>query len=121
ADDIKSIPVLPRLLLQAIAVGAVLSIGELQIVPACPIWIERGLLLLAGLWFVNLVNFMDGLDWMTVAEVVPITGAMVVLGSIGELPVSATIVAAALCGATAGFAPFNRPVAKVFLGDVGSL
>ena len=28
-----------------------------------------------GLWFVNLVNFMDGLDWMTVAEVVPITGS----------------------------------------------
>jgi hypothetical protein len=26
---------------------------------------------------VNLVNFMDGLDWMTVAEVVPITAAMV--------------------------------------------
>jgi UDP-N-acetylmuramyl pentapeptide phosphotransferase/UDP-N-acetylglucosamine-1-phosphate transferase len=31
------------------------------------------------------------------------------------------LVAAALCGAMIGFAPFNRPVAKVFLGDVGSL
>src|SRR5882757_2247753 len=31
------------------------------------------------------------------------------------------IVAAALCGALLGFAPFNRPVAKIFLGDVGSL
>jgi UDP-N-acetylmuramyl pentapeptide phosphotransferase/UDP-N-acetylglucosamine-1-phosphate transferase len=31
------------------------------------------------------------------------------------------LVAAALCGALLGFAPFNRPVAKVFLGDVGSL
>jgi UDP-N-acetylmuramyl pentapeptide phosphotransferase/UDP-N-acetylglucosamine-1-phosphate transferase len=26
-----------------------------------------------------------------------------------------------LCGAVLGFAPFNRPVAKLFLGDVGSL
>ena len=123
ADDLKSIPVLPRLLLQAAAVGAILftASGDLRIVPACPLWIERSLLLLAALWFVNLVNFMDGLDWMTVAEVVPITGAMVVLGSIGEFPASATIVAAALCGAMAGFAPFNRPVAKIFLGDVGSL
>ena len=123
ADDLKSIPVLPRLLLQAAAVSAILftASGDLRIVPACPLWIERGLLLLAGLWFVNLVNFMDGLDWMTIAEVVPITGAMVVLGSIGEFPASATIVAAALCGAMAGFAPFNRPVAKIFLGDVGSL
>jgi UDP-N-acetylmuramyl pentapeptide phosphotransferase/UDP-N-acetylglucosamine-1-phosphate transferase len=64
---------------------------------------------------------MDGLDWMTVAEVVPITGAMIAVGSLGEFPVSATIVAAALCGAMLGFAPFNRPVARIFLGDVGSL
>jgi UDP-N-acetylmuramyl pentapeptide phosphotransferase/UDP-N-acetylglucosamine-1-phosphate transferase len=123
ADDLKSIPVLTRLLLQALAVGAIIftAPGEIRIVPPCPIWIERGLLLLAGLWLVNLVNFMDGLDWMTVAEIVPITGAMVVLGSLGEFPLSATLIAAALCGAMLGFAPFNRPVATIFLGDVGSL
>jgi UDP-N-acetylmuramyl pentapeptide phosphotransferase/UDP-N-acetylglucosamine-1-phosphate transferase len=123
ADDIKSIPVLPRLLLQAAAVGAIIlaAPGEARIVPACPLWIERGMILLAGLWFVNLVNFMDGLDLMTVAEIVPITGAMVLLGWLGEFPLSGTVVAAALCGAMLGFAPFNRPVAKIFLGDVGSL
>jgi UDP-N-acetylmuramyl pentapeptide phosphotransferase/UDP-N-acetylglucosamine-1-phosphate transferase len=123
ADDIKSIPVPTRLLLQAVAVGAIVftASGDLRIAPSFPLWIERALLLLAGLWFVNLVNFMDGLDWMTVAEVVPITAAMIVLGWFGEYPVSATIVAAALFGAMAGFAPFNRPVAKIFLGDVGSL
>jgi UDP-N-acetylmuramyl pentapeptide phosphotransferase/UDP-N-acetylglucosamine-1-phosphate transferase len=123
ADDLKSIPVLTRLLLQALAVGAIIftAPGDIRIVPPCPIWIERGLLLLACLWLVNLVNFMDGLDWMTVAEIVPITGAMVVLGSLGEFPLTATLVAAALCGAMLGFAPFNRPVATIFLGDVGSL
>lgn len=123
ADDVKSIDVLPRLLLQAAAVAAIIftSSGDLRIVPACPLWIERGLLLLAGLWFVNLVNFMDGLDLMTVAEVVPITAAMVTLGISADFPASATLVAAALCGAMLGFAPFNRPVAKIFLGDVGSL
>jgi UDP-N-acetylmuramyl pentapeptide phosphotransferase/UDP-N-acetylglucosamine-1-phosphate transferase len=123
ADDIKSIPVVTRLLLQALAVGAIIftAPGDIRIVPPCPVWIERGLLLLAGLWLVNLVNFMDGLDWMTVAEIVPITGAMVALGSLGEYPLSATLVAAALCGAMLGFAPFNRPVATIFLGDVGSL
>jgi UDP-N-acetylmuramyl pentapeptide phosphotransferase/UDP-N-acetylglucosamine-1-phosphate transferase len=123
ADDIKSIPVVPRLLLQAAAVAAVVfaAPADLRIMPAAPIEIERGLLLLAGLWFVNLVNFMDGLDLMTVAEAVPVAGALILLGSSGELPASATIVAAALCGAMIGFAPFNRPVAKIFLGDVGSL
>ena len=123
ADDVKSIDVLPRLILQAVAVGVIVftASSDLRIVPACPLGIERAILLLAGLWFVNLVNFMDGLDWMTVAEAVPVTGAMVILGWLGEIPVSTTIVAAALCGAMTGFAPFNRPVAKVFLGDVGSL
>jgi UDP-N-acetylmuramyl pentapeptide phosphotransferase/UDP-N-acetylglucosamine-1-phosphate transferase len=123
ADDLRSIAVLPRLMLQAAAVAAILfaAPGDLRIVPVCPFWIERGLTLLAGLWFVNLVNFMDGLDWMTVAEVVPVTGAMIALGSLGDFPLPATIVAAALCGAMLGFAPFNRPVAKIFLGDVGSL
>ena len=29
--------------------------------------------------------------------------------------------ALALCGGLIGFAPFNRPVARIFLGDVGSL
>jgi UDP-N-acetylmuramyl pentapeptide phosphotransferase/UDP-N-acetylglucosamine-1-phosphate transferase len=116
-DDIKSIPVLPRLMLQAVAVAAIVftTSSDLRIVPACPLWIERAVLLLAGLWFVNLVNFMDGLDWMTVAEAVPITGAMLALGWLGDFPASATILAAALCGAMVGFAPFNRPVAKLFL------
>ena len=123
ADDIRSIPVVPRLLLQGLAVAAVILAApeNLRIVMACPLWIERGLLLLAGLWFVNLVNFMDGLDLMTVAEIVPLTGALVLLGWLAELPAPVTVVAAALFGAMLGFAPFNRPVAKIFLGDVGSL
>jgi len=123
ADDLKSIPVLTRLLLQAVAVGAIVFAApdDVRIVSACPLWLERSLVLLAGLWFVNLVNFMDGLDWMTVAEVVPVTAALVVLGSLGEFPLSPVLVAATLCGAMIGFAPFNRPVAKIFLGDVGSL
>lgn len=123
ADDLNPVPILPRLLLQALAVGAIISTApdNLRIVPAFPLMVERGLLLLAGLWFVNLVNFMDGLDWMTVAELVPNTTALVLLGTFGELSLSATIVAAALGGAIVGFAPFNRPIAKIFLGDVGSL
>ncbi len=122
-DDVKALPVVPRMLLQGAAVAAVIVAASegLRIVPACPLWLERGLLVIAGLWFVNLVNFMDGLDLMTVAEIVPVTGALVLLGWLNEVPVPATVAAAALLGAMLGFAPFNRPVAKIFLGDVGSL
>lgn len=122
-DDVKSIGVLPRLLLQGLAVAAVVFAApdDLRIVSACAPWIERGLLIVAGLWFVNLVNFMDGLDLMTVAEAVPVSAAVALFGLTGEIPASTTVAAAALCGALLGFAPFNRPVAKIFLGDVGSL
>jgi UDP-N-acetylmuramyl pentapeptide phosphotransferase/UDP-N-acetylglucosamine-1-phosphate transferase len=64
---------------------------------------------------------MDGLDLMTAAEVVPVTAALLLLGINGDLSWPATLIATALCGAMLGFVPFNRPVAKVFLGDVGSL
>jgi UDP-N-acetylmuramyl pentapeptide phosphotransferase/UDP-N-acetylglucosamine-1-phosphate transferase len=123
ADDIRPIPAPPRLLLQATAVGAVILATpvELRIAPVLPLAVERGLLLLALVWFVNLVNFMDGLDLMTAAEVMPIAGALVLLGWLGDFPAVPTIIAAALGGAMLGFAPFNRPIAKVFLGDVGSL
>jgi UDP-N-acetylmuramyl pentapeptide phosphotransferase/UDP-N-acetylglucosamine-1-phosphate transferase len=58
---------------------------------------------------------------MTVAEFVPVAIGLVVIGSLGALPTHAILVALALCGGLLGFAPFNRPVARIFLGDVGSL
>ena len=122
-DDIKPLGVAPRLALQACAVAMMLAAlpTELRVAAALPWWIERTLMLLAGLWFVNLTNFMDGIDWMTVAEVVPITAALGLLGWLGAMPMHGVVVALALGGAIIGFAPFNRPVARLVLGDVGSL
>jgi UDP-N-acetylmuramyl pentapeptide phosphotransferase/UDP-N-acetylglucosamine-1-phosphate transferase len=123
ADDIHSIAVVPRLLLQALAVVVVIFAlpDELRVVAFLPWWVERVLLVIGGVWFVNLVNFMDGLDWMTVAEIVPLTATLALIGAGGALPPQGLAAALALCGATIGFAYFNRPVAVLFLGDVGSL
>src|SRR5262249_27517041 len=112
-----------RFATQCICVGIVIVVlpNELRILPQIPLWIERACLLLAGVWFVNLVNFMDGIDWMTVAEVVPATAAIVLLGVTGAIAALPSIFAAALLGAILGFAPSNRPVARLFLGVVRSL
>jgi UDP-N-acetylmuramyl pentapeptide phosphotransferase/UDP-N-acetylglucosamine-1-phosphate transferase len=122
-DDLRPIAVAPRLFLQLAAAVAMLAAlpAELRIVEAAPWWLERALLLVGVLWFVNLTNFMDGLDWMTVAGIGPLLAALTIVGVCGGLPAQATIVAGALGGALLGFAPFNRPVARLFLGDVGSL
>jgi len=122
-DDVRIIEVVPRLLAQTIAVIIVVASlpTELHVVSFLPWSIERLLLVIGGVWFVNVVNFMDGIDWMTVAEVVPLTASLALFGLTGALPPNATVVSLALCGAMIGFAPFNRPVARLFLGDVGSL
>jgi UDP-N-acetylmuramyl pentapeptide phosphotransferase/UDP-N-acetylglucosamine-1-phosphate transferase len=117
-------PIAPaqRLVLQTFAViAAVASLPDLRLLPILPWWSERLLLVIGTLWFVNLMNFMDGLDWMTAAEVVPITAALAAMGFVGILSWPDTVVSLALCGAMIGFGFFNRPVAKLFLGDVGSL
>lgn len=122
-DDMRELPAGLRLILQAIVIAGIIYAlpDQLRVVPQLPWWLERVLLLIGGLWFVNLVNFMDGIDWMTVAEVIPLTATLAVLGIVDALPSYGTVLALALGGAMIGFAYFNRPVAKVFLGDVGSL
>jgi UDP-N-acetylmuramyl pentapeptide phosphotransferase/UDP-N-acetylglucosamine-1-phosphate transferase len=122
-DDLRPIPVVPRLMLQLTVVMLLIATlpsqaGILDIIPRS---LERVLLVLGLLWFVNLVNFMDGLDWMTVAEMLPMTVALAAFAYFGEAPSDVLPIALALAGALLGFAPFNRPVARLFLGDVGSL
>jgi UDP-N-acetylmuramyl pentapeptide phosphotransferase/UDP-N-acetylglucosamine-1-phosphate transferase len=123
-DDLRPLSPLLRLALQVLAVSAVVTTVDEQqrLLPeAVPSWLEQGVAVLAGVWFVNLVNFMDGIDWITVAEMVPITAAIALFGGAGVAPLEAGVLAAALLGAMLGFAPFNKPVARLFLGDVGSL
>jgi UDP-N-acetylmuramyl pentapeptide phosphotransferase/UDP-N-acetylglucosamine-1-phosphate transferase len=122
-DDIWIIDVLPRLIFQFAAVVAVVVAlpGDLDVVPVLPAWAESLAAVVIGVWFVNLVNFMDGIDWITVVETVAITLGIVLIGCLVPLSAVSVVVAVALLGATLGFAPFNRPVARLFLGDVGSL
>ena len=124
ADDIKSIPVLPRLLLQGAAVAAVLFTTPDDCQNRCGLpALDRARPASAGRPLVRESRQLHGRAGLDDGR-----GSRAdhrqrwsLLGWFGDFPTAATIVAAALCGAMLGFAPFNRPVAKVFLGDVGSL
>jgi UDP-N-acetylmuramyl pentapeptide phosphotransferase/UDP-N-acetylglucosamine-1-phosphate transferase len=122
-DDIRGLGPLVRLVVQCATVAVVLAMlpSDLRIIPMLPWLLERALLLIGCVWMINLTNFMDGIDWMTVAEFVPITAAVIICGLLGAISALPMLVALALLGAMLGFAPFNRPIAKLFLGDVGSL
>ncbi len=123
-DDAYTLPVWSRLKGQALA--ALVLVGtlpqELRLFPGLmPAGVEDVLLLLGIMWFVNAVNFLDGLDWMTVAQVVPMTLGVAILHVLGAVPATVSLLALTLLGATIGFAVFNKHPASIFLGDAGSL
>lgn len=123
-DDIRPLSPALRLPLQFLCVGIVVfyAAPDMRLLPeTVPLWAERGLALVAGAWFVNLVNFMDGIDWITLAGLVPLSGAIVLAAGHGLVDPATGLLAAALLGGLIGFAPFNKPVARIFLGDVGAL
>jgi UDP-N-acetylmuramyl pentapeptide phosphotransferase/UDP-N-acetylglucosamine-1-phosphate transferase len=123
-DDIRPLSPALRLPLQFLCVGIVVfyAAPDIRLLPeALPLWAERGLALIAGVWFVNLVNFIDGIDWITLAGLAPLAGAIALAAGHGIVDPATGLLAAALLGGLLGFAPFNKPVARIFLGDVGSL
>lgn len=123
-DDVLTLPVVPRLAAHALAallVVATLPADARIVGDLLPLLAERAILFFAIVWFVNLMNFMDGIDWISAVETTSITLGVVTLAALGLLPGALGWVAAALLGATAGFMPWNAPPARVFLGDAGSL
>ncbi|HZJ13269.1 MAG TPA: glycosyl transferase, partial [Methyloceanibacter sp.] len=123
-DDALTLSVSSRLTGQVLA--AIVVVGTLpegfRLFPSLmPAGAEDVLMVLGIVWFANAVNFLDGLDWMTVAQVVPMTLGIAVLEALGAVPATIGLLALALLGATLGFAIFNKHPAQVFLGDAGSL
>jgi len=123
-DDAHALPVTWRLLGEAlIAAAIVLTLPQdFRLLPdLLPLIVERALMVIGVIWFVNAINFLDGLDWMTVAQVAPITLGVAMLQALGVVPPNVGILALVLLGATLGFAVFNKHPAQIFLGDAGSL
>jgi UDP-N-acetylmuramyl pentapeptide phosphotransferase/UDP-N-acetylglucosamine-1-phosphate transferase len=122
-DDIRGVPVVPRLAGQLLAVAIVVlaQFDGARLFPLLPFWMEASLLIVAGAWFVNLTNFMDGIDGITLAGFLPLAAAAILLGEDGYLGREGQLLATCFLGALAGFVFFNFPRAKLFLGDAGSL
>ncbi|MFN6954305.1 MAG: glycosyltransferase family 4 protein [Acetobacteraceae bacterium] len=125
-DDRFDLPALPRLLAQA-AAAAVAIAGGLVLERVSLPWIGEVALgpfgvALTLLWFLvctNAVNFLDGADGLLGGSLLI---ACLMLAAVGAVLGAPFVVALSLCLAAgfAGFLPFNRPPARIFLGDVGS-
>lgn len=120
-DDRRGVAPLVRLLVQLVAVVAVLAWLDRPVLWFLPTWLDRTLVALAWLWFVNLYNFMDGIDGLAGVETIAIGGGIVIVGALGVAPGVPTFVPAVAAGAALGFLRWNWSPARVFLGDVGSV
>jgi UDP-N-acetylmuramyl pentapeptide phosphotransferase/UDP-N-acetylglucosamine-1-phosphate transferase len=123
-DDLKGLSPLWRLLGQGAAVAFILSstpsvnpfFGGL--LPGALDGLAAGLL---WLWFINLFNFMDGIDGLAGVETATLgLGIALVAAAAGMSPAFVVYGLALLAGAL-GFLWWNWHPARIFLGDVGSV
>lgn len=73
-----------------------------------PVLLERGLLVLALVYFINLTNFMDGLDLMVVSGLGIPLAFLAGFAAFGLAGMASGSIAAAIAGGLCGFALFNR-------------
>jgi Fuc2NAc and GlcNAc transferase len=135
-DDVQHLPARVRFGVQvAVCVGLLLLLGDMSGIFFSRGnategldfrlfgWIVSALLLLAGVWWINLFNFMDGLDGIAGSQAVFMLAAGAGL-AVWNQPFLVTdpawVWAVCIAAATLGFLPLNWPPAKIFMGDVGS-
>jgi UDP-N-acetylmuramyl pentapeptide phosphotransferase/UDP-N-acetylglucosamine-1-phosphate transferase len=119
-EDLVGIPPRIRLGLQALAAAAALpwilsglhgdALWETVFAVGVAVWLVA---------YVNSFNFMDGIDGISVAQAMVAGLTWYVVGR-GEHVVPFAVGGIIIAGAAAGFAPFNFPTARLFLGDSGS-
>jgi len=122
-DDLTDLSPAGRLLAQLVAVG----LGMLAVVPEGPVfqgWLLPALDAVAAallwLWFVNLFNFMDGIDGIAASEGVFIACSGALLSLVYGQASDALAAGMAFSAASLGFLLWNWPPATIFMGDVGS-
>ena len=107
ADDLRPLPVSARVVVElAIAVAGALVVPGPLLAQIATAVLVLGLL--------NAVNLLDGQDGLAAGAGIVIAAGLAVLGG------AATPIALGLAGALAGFLVFNRPPARIYLGDAGA-
>lgn len=121
-DDLRSLPAGLRFAGQAAMVALAMT-GMAERGPVfqglLPGWLDLALTAIGWLWFINLFNFMDGIDGLAGVEAASIGGGLALLSLLAPLP--APWLGLSIAAAAAGFLVWNWHPARIFLGDVGSV
>jgi len=125
-DDHRHVPAAVRLLGHAAAAVVILwALGGLPAMvfagvdlSVAPVGAILGGLIVA--WWINLTNFMDGIDGIAGAHVVAVCLGGAWLNADAGSSLAQALGPLALAAATLGFLLWNWPPARIFMGDVGS-
>jgi len=78
------------------------------------------LMLLYGVWYLNLYNFMDGIDGIAGTQALCMSASAVLLMGVAHADLANAAPLLLLAAVAVGFLPWNWPPARIFMGDVGS-
>lgn len=126
-DDVRGMPALVRLAVQGLAAAWLLAMAPPPAALALPgmLWALPAAVAVFGawlsvVWMTNLYNFMDGMDGLAASMAVFGFGTYAALGwRAGDGAFATTSLATA--AAAAGFLLYNRPPARIFMGDLGAV
>lgn len=119
-DDLKGLAPWPRLAAQVVAVG----FGLWHLAPIAggllPPVLDYALAGILWLWFINLFNFMDGIDGIASVEAISVMtfATLLIFWQRGEPSIVFALLV--VVAAAAGFLIWNWPPARIFMGDAGS-
>ena len=121
-DDVAGLSASVRILAQGGAVMTALALGALPVSLApLPAALAIAAMVLIWLWFINLFNFMDGIDGIAGVEAAAIGIGVALVAFAADLGAGPVLLGAAMAGAAIGFLRHNWHPARLFLGDVGSV
>ena len=135
-DDFYNLPSIPRLVIQGLCVfiaikflndeisnlaQAIINVANFDINKELFNYFLKVLIFFYWLWLVNLFNFMDGMDGITGFQVCTFSMGIIVLSIFGSLPNENSYIGIILFSSFLGFLFWNKPPARIFLGDSGSI
>jgi Fuc2NAc and GlcNAc transferase len=83
-------------------------------------WAGSALAIIGIVWFLNLFNFMDGIDGLASSEAAFVAVAAALLLGPAGLPGGTFWISLYVAASAVGFLLWNWPPARIFLGDIGS-
>lgn len=119
-DDLKVLTPGVKLAGQIVAALVLVKAGLMIRLWFLPDWLMLGLTVLWLVGMTNAINLIDVSDGLA-AGVASISGIFLYVIALWNGADTIAVLTLALVGATLGFLAYNRPPAKIFLGDAGSM